>query len=133
MENTLFSVDLIIRLSGEKQKDWPYKGIIIESDGPYHYYTPIGKDGSMKLTAFSHQKHQLLRAMGYKLIILPFSWNIKNNQASLIMENVAGVDKSSKKVRKAKDGETIAGESDIGDMAREIKKEYENMVMAHQI
>lgn len=125
IEGTLYSVDLLFELSGRKQKDWPFKGIAIEADGPYHYYSPIKKNGALKLSAIAHMKHRIIRAMGYKLFILPFGWTWANDKANL-MENVAGLDKSNRTKRiTLKDDEIMPGQCDIDELANQIHKEYE--------
>jgi hypothetical protein len=55
------------------EKESKIKGIVIEFDGPHHYYSPIVNNFA-RYNSISLSKQKLIRAYGYKLFIFPFFW-----------------------------------------------------------
>ena len=54
-----------------KSLDWPYKGILIEFDGPHHYYAPF--KGQLQMTSFSRNSIKLIKHIGgFKVFTIPF-------------------------------------------------------------
>ena len=71
---------------------YPYKGIVIELDGPYHYYSPQSESGLLRYTSFSMTRNRLIETMGYKLFCLSVFWSSFQRKGQLF-ETVAGQDK----------------------------------------
>jgi hypothetical protein len=71
-----YSVDLLIKSDDSNiscDKENKIKGIVIEFDGPHHYYSPIVNNFA-RYNSISLSKQKLIRAYGYKLFIFPFFW-----------------------------------------------------------
>ena len=69
LPGSMLNADILI-LNPDPNKDYPEKGIVIELDGPYHYYSPQKKDGVLRLTSHSKTRNKLIKKMNYKMLNL---------------------------------------------------------------
>ena len=79
MQETNFTVDLLIKFDDRdcmekdfKKRAWPFKGIVVEYDGPHHFMLRRDKNIA-QFTPFTVSRHQLIEKMGYKLYVVPFN------------------------------------------------------------
>ena len=55
-----------------KSLDWPFKGILLEFDGPHHYYAPC-YNNKYESTLFTRNRVDLIKNLeGYKVFTIPF-------------------------------------------------------------
>lgn len=58
-----------------KALSWPYKGILLEFDGPHHYYAP-SIDGKFEPTRFTKNRVEMIKSLeGFKVFTVPFYMN----------------------------------------------------------
>ena len=69
------------------QNVWPYKGIVVEFDGPWHFFAPLEENG-FQYNAFTLHRHNIIeKVLGYKVINLPYYWNTELPDIELFEPN----------------------------------------------
>ena len=82
MESVGLVVDLVLFPRGPD-----HQGILIEFDGPHHYYAPTGPNGELYHTSFTKHRIRLMENLGFKVFVLPFYWNNMEENIDIMEPN----------------------------------------------
>ena len=105
-----------------KSLDWPYKGIVLEFDGPHHYYAPA-YNNSYEPTRFTKNRIDLINCLeGYKVFIIPFYMHEMPHELNIFDTFDEGTEI---------DPQNFKIDSQLSELQKEITEEYFKMKRAY--